>query len=170
MAFIFDFIKRKPLLVAISLIILIGVAAFAMKQVEAYPNIACAPCHVMEPYVEGYNSGELLAHKHAQADVTCIDCHENTISDKIGETWQYVTDDFDDPPYKRKFDNAMCLKCHAINDIKVKTNYGQENPHDSHLGDLVCADCHKMHNKSKTACAECHTFDFMKKLPAEWEK
>lgn len=170
MASIIEFIKRKPLPVAIALIVLIGIGAFAMKQVEAYPTLACSPCHNMEPYVEGYQSGELLSHKHANADIKCIDCHDNSIGDKIHETWAYVSDDFDDPLDKRNFGNEMCLKCHKLDDIKAKTNYGQVNPHDSHLGDLVCSDCHKMHAKSKTACSECHSFEFMKKLPAEWEK
>jgi len=170
MAPIIEFIKRKPLPVAIVLIVLIGIGAFAMKQAEAYPALACAPCHNMGPYVEGYESAELLSHKHEQASVKCIDCHDNSMGDKIHETWAYVTDDFDDPLDQHKFSNEMCLKCHNIDDIKGKTSYGQVNPHDSHLGDLVCSDCHKMHTKSKTACSECHNFEFMQKLPAEWEK
>lgn len=170
MARILEFIKRKPLIFAVAIIVLIGLAAFTMKEAEGNASLACAPCHVMEPYVEGYHSGDLLAHRHAQANVNCIDCHDNTLADKIEETWQYTTDDFDDPPEKRKFDNSMCLKCHKLDDIKAKTNYGHENPHDSHIGSLVCSDCHKMHIKSKTTCSECHNFDFMKELPPEWEK
>lgn len=170
MASIIDYIKRKPLVVAAIFLVFIGIAAVTMRQVEANPSLACAPCHVMQPYLEGYQAGDLLSHKHAQAGIKCIDCHDNTMANKIEETWQYVTDDFDDPPDKRTFNNDMCLKCHNTDDIKTKTQYGHENPHDSHLGDLVCSDCHKMHMKSQTSCSECHNFDFMKKLPPEWNK
>lgn len=167
---IIEFIKRKPLVTVVGVIVLIFVANFSVQAVEAYPSVACSPCHNMVPYVEGYQSGDLLSHKHAAANVKCIDCHENSMAEKVNETWLYVTDDFDEELDKRDFGNEMCVKCHKVDDIKAKTNFGQENPHDSHLGDLVCADCHKMHIKSKTKCSQCHNFDFMKKLPAEWEK
>ena len=77
----------------------------------------------------------------------------------------------DDPPLKRDFGNAMCTKCHTnMDDIIARTDKGNGvNPHDSHLGDLNCADCHKMYAKSKAACQQCHNFDFLQHLPAEWE-
>jgi RNA polymerase subunit RPABC4/transcription elongation factor Spt4 len=82
-----------------------------------------------------------------------------------------VTDDFDDPPYKRAFPNEMCTKCHSDIDIIVaKTDFGEANPHNSHLGDLVCSDCHKMHNQSHAKCADCHNFEFLQNLPADWDK
>ena len=165
------FIRRKPLLSAAVVIVLFITANLAMYQIEKFPTVACSPCHVMNPYVEGYHGGELLAQKHQAAGVNCIDCHENGIEDKVQETVWYVTDDFDDPPLKRDFGNAMCTKCHTnMDDIIAKTDKGNGvNPHDSHLGDLNCADCHKMHAKSKAACQQCHNFDFLQQLPAEWE-
>ncbi|WP_303758244.1 cytochrome c3 family protein [Selenomonas ruminantium] len=109
--------------------------------------------------MEGYNQGELLSNKHKAAHVDCIDCHENGIEDKVKETIWYVTDDFGDPPAKRHFDNKMCTKCHSDMDALVaKTDKGSGvNPHNSHLGDLTCSDCHKMHNQSKAACQNCHS-------------
>ena len=165
-------IKKRPFLSAGLLIVLVLVGSLVMAQAERYPMLACSPCHVMDPYVEGYHGGELLSHKHQEAGVTCIDCHENGIEDKVKETVWYVTDDFDDPPVKRDFGNAMCTKCHTnMDEIVAKTDKGNGvNPHDSHLGDLHCADCHKMHAKSKAACQQCHDFDFLQQLPAEWQK
>lgn len=165
-------VKKHPLLVMVGCVAAIGFGSFAMEKVEAYPAVACAPCHGMESYVDNYKDSELLSHKHQQADVKCIDCHEQGMEEKIGELQQYVTDDFDDPPQKRKFPNEMCLKCHDVNDIKTKTVYegGKANPHDSHLGDLTCSDCHKMHSKSQTTCSDCHSFAFTKQLPSEWTR
>ena len=166
-----EFVKTWPILSAVMAVLVIAFGNFAMVTVEKFPHVACSPCHVMDPYVVGYESEELLSHVHQKAGVECIDCHENGIEDKIQETVWYVTDDFDDPPYKRDFGNEMCTKCHDdLDRIKIKTDEGDGiNPHDSHLGDLNCADCHKMHTKSKASCSECHDFDFLKRLPAEWD-
>lgn len=168
---VLDFIKKKPLFsIACLFVCLIG-AHFAMQAVEKVPDVACSPCHVMEPYVAAYHDSDLLSHAHAAAKVECIDCHENGLDDKIQETVWYVTDDFDDPPLKRAFPNEMCTKCHTdIDAIIAKTNYEEANPHNSHIGDLTCSDCHKMHNPSKALCADCHNFAFLQKLPAGWEK
>ena len=164
-----QFGKQRPLLALVLCAVMLGASSVLMHVVEGFPRVACSPCHVMDPYVVGYESGELLSKRHADANVECIDCHENGLDDKIQETVWYVTDDFDDPPYKRDFGNEMCTKCHSdIDAIIAKTNYGHENPHDSHLGELVCADCHQMHDKSHAACADCHSFAFLKELPAEW--
>ncbi|MCR5757474.1 MAG: cytochrome c3 family protein [Selenomonas sp.] len=169
---IFQWMKGHPLGSLVVVFVLIVAGGAGMAQAEKIPQLACSPCHVMEPYVEGYHQGELLAQKHQQAGVACIDCHENGIEDKVKETVWYVTDDFDDPPAKRHFDNQMCTKCHTnLDEIVTKTDQGNGvNPHDSHLGDLTCSDCHRMHQKSKAACQDCHDFEFLKQLPPEWQK
>ena len=167
---ILGFIKKRPLASLAGLFVAGVLGIVLMHQVEAVPQVACSPCHVMEPYVQGYHDGDILAHKHAEAGVTCIDCHDNGIEDKVQETVWYITDDFDDPPQKRAFDNEMCTKCHSVSDIIAKTNYPEGNPHDSHLGDLVCSDCHYSHEKSKAACQKCHNFEFLQNLPSEWER
>ncbi len=108
-----DFIKRRPLVVAVALVVLIGIGSFAMKQASANPAF-CGSCHNIQPYVDGYLGSDLLAHDHNKANIKCIDCHNKTISEKISEGIAYVTDDFDDPMGKHKLDNATCLKCHDI--------------------------------------------------------
>ncbi|MBO5651341.1 MAG: hypothetical protein J5908_07630, partial [Selenomonas sp.] len=126
---ILDLAKQRPLVVIAGLFVLGAAGMLVMHQVEKIPELACSPCHVMEPYVEGYHQDELLAHSHEKAGVACIDCHDNGIEDKIQETVWYVTDDFDDPPLKRAFDNEMCTKCHKVDEIIAKTNYKDGNPH-----------------------------------------
>ena len=166
-----SFVRRRPL-ASIAILLVVGVLGnVAMLEAEKHPALACAPCHVMQPYVDGYCSGDVLARKHAEAGVNCIDCHENGIEDKIKETVWYVTDNFDDPPVKHDFGNQMCTKCHTnMDEIIAKTDKGGINPHDSHLGELHCADCHKMHMKSQAACQNCHDFEFLHNLPVEWKK
>ena len=162
------FVRQKPLLAVVGLFVLGAIGMLVMHQVEQIPEVACSPCHVMQPYVDGYHKDDLLAHSHEKAGVACIDCHDNGIEDKVMETVWYVTDDFDDPPLKRAFDNKMCVKCHKVDEIIAKTNYKDGNPHDSHLGDLVCSDCHYSHEKSQAACQKCHNFEFLQNLPPEW--
>lgn len=169
---IISFARRRTLLCAAIAIVVVAAGSLVMAQAEKYPSLACAPCHIMAPYVNGYQHGDLLAHRHAEAGVNCIDCHENGIEDKVNETVWYVTDDFDDPPARHDFGNQMCTKCHTnMDEIIAKTDQGGGiNPHDSHLGDLNCADCHKMHVQSEAACQRCHDFPFLKELPSEWKK
>ncbi|MCD8212776.1 MAG: cytochrome c3 family protein, partial [Campylobacter sp.] len=66
----------------------------------------------------------------------------------------------------------MCTKCHDdLNKLIAITDYGHEiTPHHSHLGDLTCSECHKMHNKSVASCQNCHDFEFLQKLPPQWRK
>ncbi len=167
-----NFAKERPLAAIALLVFLLVVGNLGMIEAEKHPSIACSPCHVMAPYVDGYDSGELLSRKHQEAGVECIDCHENGIEDKIHETVWYVTDDFDDPPAKRDFGNQMCLKCHTNLEEIVEKTKGADgvNPHDSHLGELNCADCHKMHMQSEAVCQHCHDFEFLHSLPEEWKK
>ncbi len=169
---LWEFFKKKPLYLAGLLVVLLAGGNFAMVTAEKFPHLACSPCHVMAPYVDAYDDSVLLSHAHAKANVNCIDCHENGIEDKVKETIWYVTDDFDDPPAKRHFDNKMCTKCHSDMDALIaKTDKGNGvNPHNSHLGDLTCSDCHKMHTQSKAACQNCHDFEFLHNLSPQWEK
>lgn len=59
-----------------------------------------------------------------------------------------------------------CFNCHdsysSIRELSEKNEELEANPHDSHLGDLDCNDCHMIHKPSEEAvCAECHNFDFV---------
>ncbi len=170
----YEFFKKKPLYLLALIFVCAVVGNFAMAAAERHPDLACSPCHVMKPYVDNYHDSNLLSHTHARANIDCIDCHENGLDDKIQETVWYVTDDFDDPPYKRAFPNEMCVKCHDnFDEITSKTNYAEANPHNSHLGtmqDIKCSDCHTMHDPQRAICADCHSFAFLQELPENWDK
>lgn len=83
-----------------------------------------------------------LIDKHVAAALNCASCHSES------------------PPAKAP-DSAVCSKCHgSYKDVAATTGADQPNPHASHLGDIPCTSCHKIHQASVTYCAQCHNFDF----------
>jgi len=83
-----------------------------------------------------------LIDKHVAAGLNCASCH--------GES----------PPAKQP-EAAVCSKCHgSYKDLAAKTAADRPNPHASHLGDIPCASCHRIHQASVTYCTQCHNFDF----------
>jgi len=58
--------------------------------------------------------------------------------------------------------------CHTHETIATATaNYlgvDEINPHQSHLGELVCSKCHSMGGEPTLACNECHFYE----VPNEW--
>lgn len=85
-----------------------------------------------------------LKGKHKENAVACVDCHKT------------------DKPMKAASVES-CKECHGTYaDVKELTKKLPEaNPHDSHLGELDCRDCHKIHRASEVVCASCHNFDFV---------
>ena len=56
-----------------------------------------------------------------------------------------------------------CFACHG--DYKKLADRAAEldiNPHDSHMGELECAECHQGHQQPKLVCDQCHEFRGMK--------
>jgi hypothetical protein len=83
-----------------------------------------------------------LIDKHVAAGLNCASCHSES------------------PPAKQP-DAAVCSKCHgSYQDLAAKTAADQPNPHASHLGDIPCESCHRIHQASVIYCAQCHNFDF----------
>lgn len=105
----------------------------------------CKTCHKDEP-VEGKTlsslSGKIpLSHMHMLRGITCKVCHETEI---------------------KTLNTENCIACHK--DYNVKTN--KINPslpkvHDTHMGELSCNLCHKIHGKSVNFCAQCHDWHYM---------
>jgi formate-dependent nitrite reductase cytochrome c552 subunit len=131
----------------------------------------CASCHVIKPYYQSWENGELLAAKHGTKDVKCLDCHKQSLPGKMKEGFVYVTGTYETPLKEREFSKKDCLKCHEQEKIVAATNFtsSHSNPHDSHLGEMDCNLCHKMHRKSEVYCAQCHDFDWFKKLDSGWK-
>jgi len=81
-----------------------------------------------------------LIDKHAKAGVACRACH---------------TVDLSTEPTPQ-----TCLGCHGgSNAALAAATTALPNPHESHMGEIPCGDCHHVHKASETKCNQCHTFD-----------
>jgi fumarate reductase flavoprotein subunit len=82
-----------------------------------------------------------LIDKHVAAHVGCAQCHASGIAV---------------PPT-----TATCLTCHGgtYQKLAASTANDMPNPHESHQGEIPCAQCHHVHKASVTLCNQCHTFD-----------
>lgn len=167
--------SRKKLAVAAGVIAAIVVAAGAGFAVwHEQPSFCNAICHdPMDPYVEGYFSGDedLLVTAHAQEQMECLDCHEPTLGQQISEGFAWATGNFYSDLEKHDLGNEdLCLNeaCHARADIAAATeDWGGSdfNPHASHVGkDVTCGDCHSVHRESVMYCNKCHNAQ----PPAGW--
>ena len=84
----------------------------------------------------------LLAAKHKTAGIECAGCH-------------------DEAPPKGKVAQDKCVQCHGdYGKVAEKTKEVTPNPHASHVEDLQCGKCHRMHKPSVDYCAQCHKFGF----------
>ena len=150
-----------------------GISYAIMEKVSATPSF-CAGCHNMQPYYNSYTSGDLLAKKHADAGVTCHDCHEPSLTQQMDEGVKFVTGNYENPMPTYNFTNEECLKCHNFDDVKTATaNLGLENPHDSVHNENgeppQCDDCHSVHHlQSAQKCKTCHDVGWV--LDDSWKK
>ncbi|MBB5336303.1 cytochrome c3 family protein [Pectinatus brassicae] len=157
----------------ILIIVFCGIGYAAMKTVSARPAF-CASCHNMQTYYDTYTKGHLLAKKHAEAGVTCHDCHEPSLGQQMDEGLKFITGNYKEPLPEYEYSNEQCLKCHNFDDVKAKTaKYGKANPHDSTHAKgnqpPQCYECHSVHHlQSAKKCNTCHTVDWV--LDDSWEK
>ena len=81
-----------------------------------------------------------LADRHGAKGLNCQGCHKES------------------PPGKA-VPSAVCLGCHGdAEKLAMKTAGVRPNPHDTHLGEMACEECHRAHKPSIDACAKCHHF------------
>ncbi len=149
------------------------------------PYSFCLICHQMVPYDDSLGDPALMAYAHAQADMTCYDCHDDM--DELAEKHNNVLADPDNPMYQlplpeRQVPQEECLGCHMENsphssweEIAALTSQYEEetgrNPHNppegpTHLSQPDCQVCHKSHKTSTLYCILCHE-DLT--LPSGWE-
>ncbi len=171
--------KRRhwPIVVGVVLVVLVAAGAGFFVW-HNQPSFCNAICHSpMDNYVNGYyEDSSLLANTHMKANVTCLECHEATISDQVNEACAYMSGDFSVDENGNiltvgvSADQSFCTNgaCHNMDDVKAATaNWGGEegvNPHDSHQGTLYCSDCHSVHGTSNLYCNACHDW----KVPDGW--
>ena len=81
---------------------------------------------------------------------------------QVDELVVHTQGDFEVPLEERQFETEFCYDCHLPNEhtsyeeVIQRTEGVELNPHDSHLGEMECATCHKTHRPSEDYCAECH--------------
>ena len=69
---------KKAVLIAGIAAVVIVIAGVALWNYHEQPQF-CAICHIMQPYLESWESPPLLAQAHAEENITCLECHEPTI-------------------------------------------------------------------------------------------
>lgn len=82
----------------------------------------------------------MMAERHGQRGVTCQSCHEGGKPGPVSMT--------------------KCLTCHGgkYETLAKRTDKGDINPHDTHLGEAECAQCHSGHKRPQLVCDQCHEF------------
>lgn len=166
------FLRKKRWFIIAAVIFVLGITAAAAGLKASENPRFCASCHIIEPYYQSWKEGPLLAAKHSAENVNCTDCHQATVAEKMHEGFAYVTGQYADPLKERIATREDCLKCHQDDwqQTVAATQYDHGNPHDSHLGETDCSLCHKMHRTSEVYCAQCHEFDWFKKLGSAWKQ
>jgi len=169
---------RQPkfmLLFVVAIILIGGISYAVMEKVSANPAF-CASCHNMQPYYDSYKEGNLLAKKHADANVTCHDCHEPSFEQQATEGIKQITGNYKDPLPAYEYSNELCLKCHDFEKVKSKTAFlGKANPHAStHDEGNETPDCYKCHSvhhlQSTEECGKCHPAPWLDQVDDSWKK
>lgn len=166
--------SKKGIFITLSVMMVILCATgLGFVQASQKPSF-CSSCHNMETYYNSYIEEGSLAYKHAQEGEECLDCHEETIPQKIKKGVKQVTGNYEMPFEKRDFGTIdFCLDCHDFNEVKAKTDFAGYNPHDSNHGILSCNSCHNVHRDSEVKCQQCHTDEVLdeltSKLGSEWK-
>ena len=63
----------------------------AITPIVWSPDIDCAICHVMQPYVASMQDSSLMVYNHAQKGFVCLDCHEQGVLVEVhGESIQML--------------------------------------------------------------------------------
>jgi hypothetical protein len=76
--------------------------------------------------------------KHIEAGLVCSSCHQ------------------EDPPAKPP-KMAVCVSCHGdFSAMAEITKALPVNPHDSHMDDPDCTQCHRQHQPPVVKCLDCH--------------
>lgn len=84
-----------------------------------------------------------LADRHVERGLKCDSCHTTQ------------------PP--KAVPTSQCQSCHGGYDkLAKRTEKLDINPHDSHLENPQCGDCHRGHKKPTLVCDQCHSFDNIK--------
>lgn len=186
--------KKKAIIATGVIAAVVVVAGFGFWSWHEQPSFCGAICHdPMDPYLATYEAdpvegavdkfgnevdgSTMLAAVHrVGGEGTCLDCHEPTMSQQIGEGVAWASGDFDAPLEERtvselteatgKSYEQFCLNdaCHellSIEGLGKMTSLMTRNVHDTseapHSAKVYeCGDCHKAHTQSVVICSKCH--------------
>jgi hypothetical protein len=116
----------------------------------------------------------VVAHKESHQQLNCLDCHVPTMSEQINEGIKWVSGNYEIPLEMKMVSSQIkedsgdkngvefCLRpeCHegitTLEELKAATADQHRNPHDSHLGNQDCSNCHQTHEQSVYMCTQCH--------------
>ncbi|BAK44006.1 cytochrome c3 family protein [Eggerthella sp. YY7918] len=148
------------------LAVILAVAGAGFWVWHEQPSFCDALCHYpMNTYVDNYSEGDGMARIHAEAGVTCLECHPASISQQVSEAFTWVTGDFKNELDMIEYDNATCLTCHISMEFQAsKTDMLEKNPHADAHQVLQCTDCHRSHRDQNDYCAQCHDNGDMRML------
>lgn len=147
--------------VVCAIVVVAGAGFWVWHEQPSFCNVICH--QPMDSYVEGYYAQDptLLASVHEGADVTCLGCHEPTISEQLAEGVTWATGGYEVPLEQRSFDEGFCLNeaCHDTSreGLADATSHLKYNPHADFHEVLDCGDCHKVHEQSVLECSQCHS-------------
>ncbi|MDR3053309.1 MAG: cytochrome c3 family protein [Coriobacteriales bacterium] len=180
-------VKKTLLITAIVLVVMVGGVAGTYAVLHDDPGFCNALCHSpMDPYVASYEQGISIKkdqssavllvarHKESAADINCLSCHEPSFEEQIAEGMKWISGEFNEPLKPLRYDGKeFCLRpeCHegieTEDDLARATENLEFNPHDSHMPDLACDQCHQVHEQSEMMCRQCHSGA---ELPAGWKE
>jgi hypothetical protein len=106
------------------------------------PMILFAGLWMMPGFAQESKKVTLPPH-HTKAGVHCFDCHQ------------------EEKPTKKAVAADSCMTCHGdYPAMRALTKDVKPNPHDSHLGEIPCTECHRQHQPPVVKCLECHAGKF----------
>ncbi len=139
----------------------IGLASVAViHQSDTNPNL-CSICHIMQPNVISYQTGNTMDHVHQKAGIECKDCHDYPVTAEISSGVNFLIGNYEVNSQgvlnKRVYSDEMCLDCHISQQhLADTTDYLFRNPHNSHWGFMPCSNCHISHGEQIDYCSSCH--------------
>lgn len=160
--------KKRTLLISVGVIaVIIAAGGIALWTYHGNPQF-CGICHIMDPYVESWESPPLLANAHAEYDLTCLDCHPFSLGQSVSEVVSFVRGDYEQPLQQRSQPKEWCLACHEHGSyaelVERTEDYEidgeKHNPHHPHAEneEYECHRCHDMHKEQSLTsyCYSCH--------------
>jgi hypothetical protein len=154
--------RWKWLIGTFSVLVVVGVVGgILLWDYHEKPSFCGATCHIIQPYVDSWESSIWLDHNHAKEDITCTECHKTTLVGSATELISYLKGDYKTPMRERKVSMEECFECHGTYEEMIPLTApevlgAERNPHDGHWGRLECSICHNMHRDSVDYCAGCH--------------